>query len=88
MSQKFFVQCELEKRYLADGARTARTTSWIPERFSKVGTVLKLKDKNGGWSDGWIVTQAFSRLSRDQLPDAHGDARGHRKATGDSLPKI
>lgn len=63
-------------------------TSWIPEKFGVQGKVLKLKDSDGNWDDGWIVKMASqTRLAEDMLPDYHDEIKGHRKATGDALPK-
>ena len=60
-------------------------TSWIPQKFAKVGRVVKLKDSDE-WSDGWVVEWTGST---GELPE-HTDKsiREHRKRTGDSLPKI
>lgn len=64
-------------------------TSWIPERFAVVGKVLKLKNSDGEWDDGWVVTLASkTRIADESLPDYHDEIKGHRKATGDSQPKI
>jgi hypothetical protein len=63
-------------------------TSWIPEQYAKVGKVLKLRDDNNVWTDGWVVQLASqTRLAEDMITDYHRDIKGHRKATGDSLPK-
>jgi hypothetical protein len=63
-------------------------TSWIPEQYAHVGKVLKFRDDEGVWDDGWIVGQASqTRLAQDMLPDYHSEIKGHRKATGDALPK-
>ena len=63
-------------------------TSYIPEPFCVVGKVLKLRDEDGEWNDGWIVeTAGKDRVDGDRLPDYHKEIKGHRQATGDSLPK-
>jgi hypothetical protein len=59
--------------------------SWIPEQFAQVDKILKLRDEDKVWEDGWKVTAVGNRLAQDQLPDYHQDIKGHRKATGDSL---
>lgn len=38
----------------------SRQISWLPVQFAKVGTVVKLKDDNGEWSNGWEVKEASS----------------------------
>ena len=61
--------------------------SWLPEQFAVVGKVLKLRnDKSEAWDDDWTVTAAGDNRV-DEPPYAEGMIRGHRKNTGDSLPK-
>jgi hypothetical protein len=63
-------------------------TTWLPEQYASEGKVLKLRDEAGVWENGWVVMDAGSnRLAENQLPDYHSAIKGHRKATGDALPK-
>ncbi len=81
----YYRQC-----HMAKPTKTGKweQTSWIPEKFAVVGKVLKLKDMDGNWDNGWVVeTASQTRLADDMLPDYHSEIKGHRKATGDSLPK-
>lgn len=73
-------QCRLQK------GNTVQM-SWIPEPYCVKGKVLKLREEDGTWSDGWLVVEAHSRRDERLLPDLHKEIRGHRKATGDSLPR-
>ncbi len=85
--QVFYRQCKLVKD-LKNGA-TAHQTSYIPEPFCKVGRVLKLREEDGTWDNGWVVEEASSRkMAHDEMPDLHKDIRGHRQATGDSMKKV
>jgi hypothetical protein len=62
-------------------------TSWLPEKFAAVGKVLRLRNA-AHWEEGWLVEEVGShRLPESQLPDWHREIKGHRKATGDSLPR-
>ena len=80
-----YVQCEL-KRNVGDGSE--QTVSYIPQKFAKVGHVLRLKDDNDEWVDGWVVESAGSEIVEgDQIPDSHKAIKSHRKATGDSTPR-
>jgi hypothetical protein len=73
-------QCRLKKN-------ESWQVSWLPEKFAVVGKVLKLRnDKDDAWDDGWTVTAAGENLV-DEPPYADAMIRGHRKNTGDSLPK-
>jgi hypothetical protein len=52
-----------------------------------VDKVLKLRDDDGNWDNGWIVTSVGNRLPEHYLPNVNRIIKGHRKNTGDSLPK-
>jgi hypothetical protein len=74
--KKTYTQCVLVK-----DNRTQLT--WIPSKFAKLGEILKLKEHNV-WEDGWIVQFVGSE---GPMPNSRQLIRGHRKMTGDSLPK-
>lgn len=77
-------QCVLTKK-LNSGVK--EQVSWIPEKYTVQDKVLKLRDSDGNWENGWVVKHAAGNsVSEDLLPDYHDDIKGHRKATGDSLP--
>lgn len=82
MSKKtFYRQCRMVK----EGCLFQ--VSWLPEKFAVVGKVLKLRnDDTGEWDNGWVVTCA-GKNRVDEPPYADAMIRGHRKNTGDSLPK-
>lgn len=62
--------------------------SWIPSNFAKVNKVLKLKRKED-WEDGWMVVSASeNEVDERNLPDYHKSIKGHRKMTGDNMPKM
>ena len=77
-----YYQCELVKY---EGMIRWETTTYIPEEFAILNKKLKLKDEEGEWDHGWIVHKIFSKT--DSPPDYRKLIRGHRKQTGDSLPK-
>ena len=60
-------------------------TSYIPDKYAKVGKILQLKE-NDIWTDGWEVISIHHEPT-DEPPDFRKMIRGHRKNTGDSLPK-
>lgn len=81
MKQIYYRQCKLQK------GNTHRR-SWIPEQFAKINSIIKLKDADDNWDNGWQVTEVGQyRLEEKKLPDFHNDRKVHRKATGDSVPK-
>lgn len=40
------------------------THSWLPEKFAKKGKVVKIRDRDADWSDGWTV----ERVGTMRLP--------------------
>ncbi len=80
--QVFYRQCRLVKR-LEVGELVQ--VSWLPEPYASTGRVVKLRDRDGAWDDGWVVAGAgTNRLPADQVPDFHELIRGHLRATGDA----
>lgn len=53
--------------------------SWIPSQFAKIGDILKIKDKNGDWQDGWIVKAVYSEKNYPELVVAERDCYRTRK---------
>lgn len=77
----YYRQCLLSKQQLEQ-------TSWIPEQYAIKGKILKIKD-NGVWVNGWIVGNVGERRIKEWLlPNPRLEVKQHRKATGDSLPKV
>ncbi len=82
----YYRQC----RMIRQTSTTSRTeiTSWIPEKYAQLNSYVKLKQADGSFVDGWKVTSVSSeRLAERHLPDTHAMIKGHKKATGDALPK-
>lgn len=58
-----YIQCSLKNG-------NTYTTTWLPVRFAVEGKYVKLKQKDGSWWDGWLVTSAsgepkeFEELNR------------------------
>jgi hypothetical protein len=75
----YYRQCRLQRG-------NCHQVSWIPEPYCVKDKVLKLKNSDGVWENGWVVKGAGTNRITD-VPHAEGLIRAHRKATGDSLPK-
>ncbi len=81
----YYRQCQLVKK---EEVGTRHQTSYLPERFAIQGKVLRLRNAEGTWEDGWVVEQASeARVSEDLLPDSHQEIKWHRRATGDAMPR-
>ena len=86
MKEVYYKQCRMRKDN--KNGSYSEQVSYIPEPYCVLNKVLKLKDENGNWDNGWVVTQVNeSRVEDSKLPDYRQNVRNHRKATGDSLPK-
>ena len=67
-------QCHLKKK---DGTHVWEQVSWIPEPYCVVGKVLKLRDSDGNWDDGWKVVSAGSHVQSEQ--EVNTNSRQHLK---------
>jgi len=56
-------------------------TSRIPEKIAKVGLVVKLKDEDGNWTEGWKVMVVYGRLPLSILQKCERDYLKQRKAS-------
>lgn len=78
----FYRQCRLVKK-IENGE--LQLVSWIPEPHAATGRIVKLRDDDGAWDDGWVVVGAGeNRLPADQVPDFHQISKAHLRATGDA----
>ena len=57
-------QCRLVKR-VSGGEKLLM--SYIPADFARVGRVVKLRDADGGWDDGWVIRLVGGSRTEDQL---------------------
>jgi len=64
MQQIWYRQCTFGKT-LSEGRSTQ--TAWIPEKFAKLGDVLKFKNDDGTWDDGWVVELVGSRKTAKEV---------------------
>lgn len=70
-------QCILHKE-LPKGTKT--TTIFIPEKFAVMEKVIKLKDNNGEWEDGWVVKFiSKAKYNSDYFRMASREHLKHRK---------
>ena len=77
---KTYRQCVLQKQNLEQ-------VSFIPSKFAVVGKVIKIKDSNDNWDDGWVVMYAGQEVDEKSVPDSHDAIKAHRKKTGDAMAK-
>lgn len=77
--EKFYRQCELAR---PSELGRELMTSWIPEKIAKVGNVVRLKDEDGEWTEGWEVLVAYDvRMAYSYLKKRDRDHVNQRKAS-------
>jgi hypothetical protein len=70
-----YTQCRVEK-----GSLTQIT--WLPKSYAVLGALLRLKNDQGVWEDGWKVTWcSATKLKEHQLTQPR-DPRQFRKLLG------
>ena len=67
--------------------RTASIVSYIPARFAKKHRIVKLRQSDGQWEDGWKVVSVGADTASTDLPDSHRQIKNHRTLSGDSLKR-
>ncbi len=74
-----YIQCTVTKK-LPSGVKT--TSTFLPEKFAKLGKVLKLQDKNSEWEDGWVVESVGKdKYDSDYIRRQSREYLNHRKGT-------
>jgi len=69
----YHVQCVLNKDNIYQ-------TSWIPEKYAKMGKWLKLK-MDGKWEDGWQVIERGHRELTENVKKRENDYKRMRTVT-------
>jgi len=69
---ELYRQCRLVKKVRGG---EAVQTSYLPAEFAKEGRIVKVREDDGGWDDGWVIRSLGGSLTEDQLADLEGQAR-------------
>lgn len=77
--KKYFLkQCKISRK-LGENV-SASKTSWLPEKFCKVGQLVTLKDESH--RNVWTVQKVGEeRVSSENIDDVSNEHRDHRKTT-------
>ena len=70
---QYYVQCRLARG-------SARQTAWIPEKFARVGRLVRLTEA-GVSENGWQVAGIGTRLAEDDVRERSRDYLQTRKAS-------
>jgi len=74
----YYNQCELRKP-TENGYQ--RDVSWIPSKFAIEGNVVKIKQEDGSWDDGWTVFAVHSKMKGEYVLGHERDYKRNRKAS-------
>lgn len=77
MIKEYYRQVEIKKKF-ESGYKME--VCWVPEKFAKVGNIIKIKI-NDNWDFDWQITQVFSRKEFDELEITERDFLKQRKAS-------
>lgn len=62
-----YLQCDLIKKInILNFETSVRRTSWLPEKYAKRGSYVKLKQDDGNWTDGWFVETVYVEVEFDE----------------------
>lgn len=68
------VQCKLRR------VNGVQMTSWLPQKYAKVGKFLKLKN-DGEWENGWEVLATFAVQPTAEVIERGQDYKHQREAS-------
>jgi hypothetical protein len=76
-------QCRLTR---SRGRAVEQYTTWLPEPFAVAGAVVRLRDDDGDWGEGWDVAAVGPfTLSEDAMRKSERAYRKQRRAS--DLPR-
>jgi hypothetical protein len=73
-----YTQCRLVKK-IRDGESIQM--SYIPSEFAKEGRIVKIRDEEGGWDDGWVIRNVGGSLTEEQLAELERAYRRFERET-------
>lgn len=79
MSRERMAQCILEKRLSDENVRWQ--TTWLPEKFCKLGMILRLQNEDGSWEDGFRVMSIGPFREEKAVHERSRDWKRQRRAS-------
>ena len=67
-------QCKLKRG-------TENQVSWIPDAIAVVGQVVKLKEEDGTWDEGWEVIEIYDRSETQYVLKHSRDWKTQRRGS-------
>ena len=80
---ELYRQCRLVKK-VREGE--AFQMSYIPAEFASVGRVVKLREEDGAWDDGWVIRLVGESMTEEQLNAIELAHRRFERATSRHSP--
>lgn len=47
--------------------------AWIPSKFAILGKILKIKEDDKTWSNGWVVKEVYSTKTEEEVVSRERD---------------
>lgn len=77
-NNEIYRQCRLVKR-LRDGQSVQM--SYLPEEFAREGRIVKLRNEQGDWDDGWVISLVGREMKSEDLHEIDVAHRRFQKET-------
>jgi hypothetical protein len=77
----FYCQCMLERVTKIEPASIVRTVTFIPSEYASLGNIVKLKNDNDEWVDGWVIREAGPPIDAVYIEERERDYKRTRKAS-------
>lgn len=74
-----YTQCRLEKPWQDIGSLV--DIVWIPTKYAKLNKILKIKQEDASWDDGWTVTAVYSTKKASEVESNERDYLRQRQAS-------
>lgn len=78
-----FKQCTLVRKIKDE---VVSNVCYIPIKLAKIGKQIEIKNDDGIWIE-WMILQISDSIVTDPI-DSRVLIKAHRRATGDSMPRV
>ena len=74
MKKELYTQCKMKKD-------NTWHTAWIPKKMAVKNKIIKIKQNDGRWEDGWEIVEVFGEALYDDLNIQSQEHKTHREVT-------
>lgn len=73
---KYYHQCKLQRG-------NSTLVSWLPERYARFNKIVKLKQEDGSWENGWRVMKVFKVKWEGAFLEQYSNSYKHQRKVSD-----